>query len=180
MYEVQVLTEMITQSVPAYSAHSPCGTEREALLPTCTPATSTPRTSGTMVHCASVRLETLKRHTSPTVRTRGIAWTNLPCRMLMFALALNYDDGSNPVGHAVEIFAKSQRNQLHPGYVLKSAWNKSVASPSAPVAKVAISHIYSTKIPAIPVPFLSRLSFSALSQMHLLPKESFISELRLC
>jgi len=63
----------------------------------------------------------------------------------------------------------------------KICGKKSLAPPPASVVKVAISsHIYATKIPAVPVPFLSSLSFSALSQKHLLPKEQFILERRLC
>lgn len=65
------------------------------------------------------------------------------------------------------------------GVSFKKIHNISVASPPASVGKAAISsHIYSTKIPAVLIPFLRNHIFSALSLMYLLPKERFISELR--
>lgn len=154
MYKVQVLAKTINQKVPGYSAHSTRGTEKEALLPT-----STQKTWGTTLHCASAQLGTLKWYTSPTVHTRGIAWINFPCRMLSFALGLNHDDVPNTLGHAVEIFAKiTEKPMASRAWLLKNTWNKSIVSPPASVAEVTTSsHIYSTKIPALPVPILRSL-----------------------
>lgn len=129
------------------------------------------------LHQASTQLYNSKWHTSPAVPTRGIAWTNCPCRVLIFALGPNYDAAPNILGHIVKHLQNHRGTNCIQG--MSSAKQMMLSLPPASVAKVAISnYIYSTKIPAVPVPFLR--SLSALRQMHLLPIERFISELRLC
>lgn len=153
MYKVQVLTETINQKVPGYSAHTICVAEKEALPPSCTQ-----RTLGTTLHRAPARLE-MTHKSSCLYRRHCLNRPSLSQACLCIGSKLWWC--AKPSRTCCWNICKITEEPIVSRMcLLKNTWNNSVASPPASVGKVAISsHVYSTKIPAVLIPFLRSLIF---------------------